>query len=63
LCIVTPEIFFVKKSGDDDADSLKYFNALHALCSFCNIFCFCYVFNVIRRLLRTIIGVLFNPNQ
>jgi hypothetical protein len=55
--------FFVKKSGDDDADSLKYFNAVHALCSFCNILCFCYVFDVIRRLLRTIIGVLFNPNQ
>ncbi len=30
---------------------------------FCNIFCFCYVFDVIHRLLRTVIGVLFNPNQ
>jgi hypothetical protein len=28
----------VKKSGDDDADPLKYFSALHASCSFCNIF-------------------------
>jgi hypothetical protein len=25
---------FVKKSGDDDADPLKYFSALHASCSF-----------------------------
>jgi hypothetical protein len=23
-----------KKGGDDDADSLKYFNALHASCNF-----------------------------
>jgi hypothetical protein len=29
---------FTKKSGDDDADSLKYFNALHASCSFFIIF-------------------------
>jgi hypothetical protein len=30
---------------------------------FCNILCFCYVFGVIRKFLRTIIGVLFNTNQ
>jgi hypothetical protein len=29
---------------------------------FCNIFCFCYVLDVVNRLLRTVI-VLFNPNQ
>jgi hypothetical protein len=53
----------VKKSGDDDADLLKYFSALHASCSFfCNIFYFCYVFDVVHRLLRTVIEVLFNPN-
>jgi hypothetical protein len=52
-----------KKSGDDDAESLKYFDASHASYSFCNIFYSCYVFDVIRRLLRTVIGVLFNPNQ
>jgi hypothetical protein len=23
-----------KKSGDDDSDSLKYFNTLHACCNF-----------------------------
>jgi hypothetical protein len=54
---------FVKKCGDDDADPLKYFNALHTSSSFYNIFYFCYAFDVIRRLLRTIIGILFNPNQ
>jgi hypothetical protein len=53
---------FVKKSGDDDADPIKYFNALHASCSFYNIFCFYYIFDVICRLLRTVTGVLFNPN-
>jgi hypothetical protein len=53
-----------KNSGDDDdIDSLKYFNALHASYSFCNIFCVCYVFDVICRLIRIVIGVLFNPNQ
>jgi hypothetical protein len=52
-----------KKSGDDNVDPLKYFNALHASYNFFNIFCFCYVFGVIRILLRIIIGVLFNPNQ
>jgi hypothetical protein len=29
---------FVKKSGDDDADPLKYFSALHSSCSFFVIF-------------------------
>jgi hypothetical protein len=24
----------IKRSGDDDADPLKYFNTLHASCSF-----------------------------
>jgi hypothetical protein len=52
----------VKKSGDDDADPLKYFSALHVSSNFYNIFYFCYVFDVVHRLLRTIIGVLFNPN-
>jgi hypothetical protein len=52
-----------KKSGDDDADSLKYFSVLHASCIFLNIFYLCYIFDVIRRLLRTVIGVLFNPIQ
>jgi hypothetical protein len=55
---------FAKKSGGDDTESLKYFNTLHASCSFYNIFfCFYYVFDVIRRLLRIVIRVLFNPNQ
>jgi hypothetical protein len=44
-------------------DSLKYFNALHASYNFCNILCFCYVFDVIHRLCGTVIGVLFNTNQ
>jgi hypothetical protein len=30
---------------------------------FCNIFCFFYVLEVAPRLLRTVIGVLFNSNQ
>jgi hypothetical protein len=30
---------------------------------FCYIFNFCYVFDVIHRLLRIVIGVLFNANQ
>jgi hypothetical protein len=30
---------------------------------FYNILCFCYVFDVVHRLLRTAIGVLFNPNS
>jgi hypothetical protein len=53
----------VKKSGDDDAGPLKYFSALHASCSFYNIFCFCYILDVVYRLLRTVTGVLFNPNR
>jgi hypothetical protein len=52
----------VKKTGDDDAHPLKYFTTLHASCSFYNIFYFCYVFDVVHRLLRTVVGVLFNPN-
>jgi hypothetical protein len=30
---------------------------------FCNILCFFYVFDVVHRLLRIVIGVLFNSNQ
>jgi hypothetical protein len=30
---------------------------------FCNIFCFCYIFDVVHRFLRTVVGVLFNPNK
>jgi hypothetical protein len=54
----------IKKSDNDDADPLKYFSALDASWSFfCNIFYFCYVLDVVHRLVRTVIGVLFNPNR
>jgi hypothetical protein len=53
----------VKKSGDDDADLLKYFSILHASCSFLIFSISVYVLDVVHRLLRTIIGVLFNINQ
>jgi glucan phosphoethanolaminetransferase (alkaline phosphatase superfamily) len=55
--------FSIKKSSYDDANPLKYFIAFHASAVFYNIFCFYYVLYVIRRLLRTLIGVLFNPSQ
>jgi hypothetical protein len=40
--------YFVQRSGDDDAESLTYFDALHASCIF---FYFCYVLDVNLRLL------------
>jgi hypothetical protein len=39
---------FVQRCGDGDAESLTFFNTLHASCIF---FCFCYVLIVILRLL------------
>jgi hypothetical protein len=39
-CALLHHKFFAKKSGDVDAGSLKYFDALHASYSFCYIFCF-----------------------
>jgi hypothetical protein len=50
----------VKKSSDDDADTLAPFMPPVL---FYNIFRFCYVLYVIHKLLRIIIGVLFNPNR
>jgi hypothetical protein len=50
---------FVQRSEDGDVESLLYFDSLYASCSF---FYFCYVLDVFLRLLRNVIGVLFNPN-
>jgi hypothetical protein len=58
-----PFFSLMQRSWDDNAKSLMYFDSLHAYFSPSNIFCFCYVLDVVHRLLRTILGVLFIPNR
>jgi hypothetical protein len=43
-------LLVVQRSWDDYAEPLTYFDTLHVL-------------GVIHRIFRTVIGVLFNPNQ